>query len=173
VLSGLGKDLPPILIVQHMPPGFTKMYAERLNSQSPMEIKEAQDYDKVLPGHVLIAAGEHHMKLERKNGELTVRSIKGEKINSHCPSVDVLFNSVAQVCKENALGVILTGMGRDGASGLLTMRNQGAYTIGQDEKTSIVYGMPKVSFEIGAVIEQCPLEKISGAIYKWAEKNVW
>jgi two-component system chemotaxis response regulator CheB len=173
VLNELSNNLPAILIVQHMPPGFTKMYAERLNSQSPMEVKEAQDNDRVLPGHVLIAAGEHHMKLERVNGELRVRSFKEEKINSHCPSVDVLFNSVAQVCKNNALGIILTGMGRDGAKGLLYMRNQGAYTIGQDEKTSVVYGMPKVAYEIGAVMEQRPLDKIPGAIYKWAEKNVW
>ncbi len=173
VLKGLSRDLPAILIVQHMPSGFTKMYADRLNSQCPMEVKEAQDNDRVLPGRVLIAAGEHHMRLERKNGELIVRSIKEEKINSHCPSVDVLFNSVAQVCKNNALGIILTGMGRDGANGLLTMKNQGAYTIGQDEKTSVVYGMPKVSFDIGAVVEQCALENIPGAIYKWAKKYVW
>lgn len=173
VLLGLSNNLPPILIVQHMPSGFTRMYAERLNNQSPMEVKEAQDNDKVLPGRVLIAAGEHQMRLERRNGELFVRSTKEEKFNSHCPSVDVLFNSVAQVCKGNALGILLTGMGKDGASGLLAMRNQGAYTIGQDEKTSVVYGMPKVAYEIGAVTEQCALDNIPGAIFKWAKKNVW
>ncbi len=169
VLNGLKNDLPPILIVQHMPPGFTKMYAERLNSQSSMEIREAKDGDRVLPGRVIIAAGEHHMKLVREGGELRIRSYKGEKVSSHCPSVDVLFESVAQVQKGNALGIILTGMGSDGAKGLLSMRNQGAHTIGQDEKSSVVYGMPKVSFDIGAVAEQCSVKDIPRAIYRWAE----
>lgn len=172
ILKELRGDLPPILIVQHMPPGFTRMYAERLNSQCALEVKEAQDNDRVLPGRVLIAEGEHHLKLVKERGELRVRSYKDEKVNSHCPSVDVLFNSVAEVCKKNALGIILTGMGRDGANGLLLMREQGAYTIGQDESTSVVYGMPKAAREIGAVREECSLQKIPGAIYRWVEKYV-
>lgn len=172
ILKELKDDLPGILIVQHMPAGFTKMYADRLNGLCPMEVKEAEDNDKIYPGRVILAAGEHHMKLIKENGEYRVRSLKGERVNSHCPSVDVLFDSVAEICKNNAFGIILTGMGHDGAKGLLHMKEKGAYTVGQDERTSVVYGMPMTSYNIGAVREQCALDMIPKAIYKWASSNV-
>ncbi|MDF2567324.1 MAG: chemotaxis response regulator containing a CheY-like receiver domain and a methylesterase domain [Oscillospiraceae bacterium] len=169
ILKELKGDLPGILIVQHMPPVFTKMYADRLNNQCQMEVKEAEDHDEVIPNRVIIAAGEHHMKLVKENGKFKIRSYKGEKVSSHCPSVDVLFDSVAEVAPpENSMGIILTGMGQDGAKGLLKMRQKGAYTVGQDEKTCVVYGMPMVAYNIGAVQNQLPLDKIAKAIYKWA-----
>lgn len=152
------KDIPGTVVVQHMPPGFTKMYADRLNRCCLVYVKEAQHGDKIERGKVLIApGGDQHMKVVRRGNNFYVELEKGEKVNGHCPSVDILFQSVAQRVKEKAIGVILTGMGRDGASGLLEMRNSGAYTIGQDEKSSIVYGMPKVAYDIGGVEKVSPL----------------
>jgi two-component system chemotaxis response regulator CheB len=165
VISGLPKDMPPILVVQHMPPVFTKMYAERLNRTSKLDVKEAEDGDEVIPGQVLIAPGDYQMRFVKKGSKLFVTCKKGEKVSGHCPSVDVLFDSVAEIAKEKAIGVLLTGMGKDGAKGLLKMKKNGAYTIGQDEKTSVVYGMPMVAFNIGAVDKQLPLNKIPGEIY--------
>jgi two-component system chemotaxis response regulator CheB len=140
------------------------MFAERLNDSCNLQVKEAKDGDRVYPGQVLIAPGENQMSLVRAGANFTVTCRAGERVNGHCPSVDVLFHSVADNCKANALGVILTGMGYDGAKGLLAMRQKGAKTIGQDERTSIVYGMPKVAFNIGAVERQSPLEKIPDLI---------
>jgi two-component system chemotaxis response regulator CheB len=160
IITALPREMPGILIVQHMPPVFTRMYAERLNNSCPVEVKEAQNGDLVKPGRVLIAAGDYHMSLAKGPSGYYVKSLKGEKVSGHCPSVDVLFDSVAEMAKDKAVGVILTGMGSDGAKGLLNMRKQGAYTIGQDEKTSVVYGMPMVAYNIGAVIKRLPLSKI-------------
>jgi len=160
VITALPRDMPGILIVQHMPPVFTKLYADRLNNSCKLEVKEAQDGDAVKPGRVLVAAGDFHMRLAKSPSGYIVRCEQGERVNGHCPSVDVLFDSVSEVAKEKAIGVILTGMGADGAKGLLNMRKKGAYTIGQDEKTSTVYGMPMVAFNIGAVAKQLPLDKI-------------
>lgn len=171
ILKGLKGDLPGILIVQHMPAGFTKMYADRLNNQSDFEVKEAADNDKIFPGRVLVAAGEYQMKLVKNNGVYCVKSYKGERVNSHCPSIDVLFYSVAEICKKNAMGIILTGMGNDGANGLLKMKQNGAYTVGQDEKTCVVYGMPMVANKIGALTEQSALENIPKLINKWAHQT--
>lgn len=164
VITSLPRDMPGILIVQHMPPVFTKLYADRLNNSCKLEVKEAQDGDQVKPGRVLVAAGDYHMRLARGPSGYYVKCAQGERVNGHCPSVDVLFDSVAEVAKSKAIGVILTGMGADGAKGLLNMRKQGAYTIGQDEKTSTVYGMPMVSYNIGAVAKQLPLDKIAQEI---------
>lgn len=160
VITALPRDMPGILIVQHMPPVFTKLYADRLNNSCALEVKEAEDGDAVKPGRVLVAAGDFHMSLAKGPTGYFVRCARGERVNGHCPSVDVLFDSVAQVAKSKALGVILTGMGADGAKGILNMRKQGAYTIGQDEKTSTVYGMPMVAYNIGGVMKQLPLDKI-------------
>lgn len=160
ILMQMPADAPPILIVQHMPPVFTKLYAERANTQCAIKVWEARDGDPLANGLALIAPGDYHMTLEKKNGRFQVACKKGERVCSQCPSVDVLFDSVAQVAKKEAVGVILTGMGADGANGLLQMYRQGAYTIGQDEETCVVYGMPKAAFELGAVSIQLPLSKI-------------
>lgn len=160
VITALPRDMPGILIVQHMPPVFTRLYADRLNNSCKLEVKEAADGDLVKPGRVLVAAGEYHLRLAKGPSGYYVKSSQGERVNGHCPSVDVLFDSVAEVAKSKAIGVILTGMGADGAKGLLNMKKAGAYTIGQDEKTSTVYGMPMVAYNIGAVEKQLPLDKI-------------
>ncbi|MDD4700410.1 MAG: chemotaxis-specific protein-glutamate methyltransferase CheB [Oscillospiraceae bacterium] len=168
ILKELKNDLPGILIVQHMPPVFTKMYADRLNNSCSMDVKEAEDGDNIYPGRVLIAAGEYHLRLIREKGAFKVSSKKEPRVNSHCPSVDVLFDSVAEKCPKNSMGIILTGMGNDGAKGLLHMREKGAFTVGQDEKTSVVYGMPMVAYNTGAVSKRCSLELIPKMIYRWA-----
>lgn len=160
ILKMLPREMPGIVIVQHMPPVFTGMYAERLNNLCLLEVKEAQNGDKVYPGRALVAPGEYHMTLKRTGDIYMVECSQGEKVNGHCPSVDVLFNSVADCAGRNAVGIILTGMGNDGAKGLLSMRKAGARTIGQDEESCVVYGMPKVAFDIGAVEKQLPAEGI-------------
>lgn len=170
VVSRFKRDIPGVVIVQHMPPGFTKMYADRLNNQCEVAVKEAETGDRVLPGRVLIAPGDRHMRLI-KTGNIYQVECKGvERVNGHCPSVDVLFNSVAKAAGRNAVGVILTGMGGDGAKGLLEMRNSGAQTIGQDEASSIVYGMPKVAYDIGAVQYRMALSAIAGKVYSLLSK---
>lgn len=165
IIKTFPESTPGIVIVQHMPPVFTKLYAERLNSFCSMEVKEAQHGDRIQPGRVLIAPGEYHMRIRRFTGEYIVECFKGEKRNGHCPSVDILFESVAEQAGRSAIGVLLTGMGYDGAKGLLAMRKAGARTIGQDEQSSVVYGMPKVAYDIGAVEKRLALENIPGAIY--------
>jgi two-component system chemotaxis response regulator CheB len=164
ILKSFPPDIPGTVIVQHMPPGFTRMYAERLNNSSILEIKEAQTGDQVLPGRVLIAPGDQHLTLKKSGDNYYVECYPGEKVNGHCPSIEVLFKSVAELAGRNAIGVILTGMGSDGARSLLQMRQTGAHTIGQDEESSVVYGMPKVAFEIGAVEKQVSLSNISPTI---------
>ena len=165
VVRQFRKDIPGVVIVQHMPPGFTQMYANRLNNQCQVMVKEAVTGDRVLPGQVLIAPGDKQMRLIKVNGMYQVECKHGEKVSGHCPSVDVLFQSVAKAAKKDAVGVILTGMGGDGAKGLLEMRNAGAITIGQDEASCVVYGMPKVAFDIGAVQYQTELSNIANKVY--------
>ncbi len=166
VVKGFGTDIPGVVIVQHMPPGFTGMYAKRLNDQCRVRVKEAQTGDQVRPGHVLIApGGDQHMRVVKVNGVYQVECRSGPRVNGHCPSVDVLFESVAKAAKKDAVGIILTGMGGDGAKGLLAMRKAGAHTIGQDESTCIVYGMPKVAYDIGAVQQQVKLPDIAARTY--------
>ena len=164
ILETLDVDVPGIVIVQHMPPVFTNMYAQRLNNHLALTIKEAKTGDVVRRGCVLIAPGDFHMTVKKSGADYKVECFKGEKVNGHCPSVDVLFQSVAQEAGKNAIGVILTGMGQDGAQGLLSMRNKGARTVGQDGSSSIVYGMPKVAYDIGAVEIQAPLGRITQTI---------
>lgn len=165
ILKSMPKDIPGTVIVQHMPPVFTRMYSERLNNSCSMEVKEAENGDKVYPGRVLIAPGDYQMRLRKVGSIFTVECFKGEKVNGHCPSVDVLFESVAKVAGRNAIGLILTGMGGDGAKGLLSMRNSGARTIGQDEQSCVVYGMPRVAYELGAVEKQVPLDLITQTVF--------
>lgn len=167
VLRDLPKDTPGILVVQHMPAGFTKMYAERLNRLCQIDVKEAEDGDIVRKGLALIAPGDYHMKLVKQGNNYIVKCFQSDKVSGHRPSVDVLFNSVAEIAKKNAIGVIMTGMGRDGAQGLFNMRKQGAYTIGQDKNSSVVYGMPMVAYNIGAVCIQVPCENIAETIQKY------
>jgi two-component system chemotaxis response regulator CheB len=147
------------------------MFAERLNNTCALEVKEAENNDRVYPGRVLIAPGDFHMKVKQRGGEYVVQCFKGEKVNGHCPSVDVLFDSVAEQAGRKAIGVILTGMGSDGAKGLLKMRQTGARTLGQDEESSVVYGMPKVAFEIGAVQRQSSLGNIPQLVYEMVGKG--
>ncbi|MDR0222698.1 MAG: chemotaxis response regulator protein-glutamate methylesterase [Oscillospiraceae bacterium] len=164
VVQDLPANTPGTVIVQHMPAGFTKMYADRLNRACKMEVREAQDGDRLKQGLILIGAGEFHLRLKRDVKGYYVECKRGEKVSGHCPSVDVLFESVAETAKNGAIGVILTGMGADGAKGLLSMKNAGAYTIGQDKETCIVYGMPMVAFNMGGVVRQAPLQNITAMI---------
>lgn len=171
VIKEFGPDIPGVVIVQHMPAGFTEMYAKRLDDECRVHVKEAKTGDMVLPGQVLLApGGDAHMQLVRMNGGYQVICKKGPKVNGHCPSVDVLFHSVAEVAGSRALGIILTGMGGDGAKGLLAMRQAGARTVGQDESTCIVYGMPKVAYELGAVEYQEKLADIPKRAYSILSK---
>lgn len=166
VLKEFGPDIPGTVVVQHMPAGFTEMYANRLNDQCRVMVKEAKNGDKVLPGQVLLApGGDCQMRLVKVNGNYQVELKQGPKVSGHCPSVDVLFESVAENAKDRALGIILTGMGGDGAKGLLAMRKAGARTIGQDESTCVVYGMPRVAFELGAVEYQEKITDIAKKTY--------
>jgi two-component system chemotaxis response regulator CheB len=160
VLKQLPKDLPGVVIVQHIPPVFSRMFAERLNNQTHFSVKEAENNDIVENGHVYLAPGDRHMEIVKKGEKYHLKVFSGERVNGHCPSVDVMFNSIAKVAGNQVIGVILTGMGYDGARGITRMRRNGAVTIGQDEKSSVVYGMPKAAFDLGGVSKQAPLDRI-------------
>jgi two-component system chemotaxis response regulator CheB len=165
VLRQLPANMPGIVIVQHMPPVFTRMYAERLNNNTQLHVKEAVSGDRILPGTALLAPGDYQMRVKRTEQGLVVECKYQEaKVSGHCPSVDVLFDSVANEVGRNSVGILLTGMGHDGARGLLNMRRKGAMTFGQDEASSVVYGMPKIAYELGAVATQCALNDIPGAL---------
>lgn len=164
ILKSLPPTTPGIVIVQHIPPVFSKMFSDRLNNTTQLQVKEAETGDRIEAGKALVAPGDRHMVIKRTGDNYQVECYKGDKVNGHCPSVDVLFESVAKEAGDKATGIILTGMGYDGAKGLLAMKRKGALTIGQDEKSCVVYGMPKVAFEIGAVNKQVPLEYIPRAI---------
>jgi two-component system chemotaxis response regulator CheB len=166
ILQGLKTDCPPIVCVLHMPEGYTKIYAEQLNSSLPLEVKEAAGGMYVRQGQVIIAAGSKHLRVFKDKKGYFITSEGGVKVGGHCPSVNVLFDSVAYAAKSNAIGVILTGMGRDGADGMLNMRKMGAFNIAQDEATSVVYGMPKAAYEEGAAQISCPLDKIAERIMR-------
>lgn len=164
VLERLPADAPPIVIVQHMPPGFTRAFANRLNSIVSVQVKEAENGDRVFRGRVLIAPGDHHMVLTRSGAEYGVRIFSGERVNHHRPSVDVLFDSCAEIGGTNVIGVLLTGMGNDGARGLHKMKAAGAHTIAQNEETCVVFGMPHEAIELGAAQKVLPLGSIAQAI---------
>jgi two-component system, chemotaxis family, protein-glutamate methylesterase/glutaminase len=171
VLTQLPPNIPGIVIVQHMPPVFTRSFAERLNTVCSVTVQEAKDGDLVQNGHVLLAPGNYHMLVEKSGAKYYTKIKQGPPVHHHRPSVDVMFNSVAEAVGVNATGVLLTGMGADGAKGLLSMKNKGAHTIAQDEATSVVYGMPKEAHNIGAVEQVLPLQNIAGAIIKHLKKN--
>ena len=171
VLTQMPENSPPIVVVQHMPPVFTQMFAERLNKICSLNITEAKNRDRLKRGHVLIAPGDFQMTLASDSSGYYVKVAQGEKVSGHCPSVDVLFSSVALTAKENAVGVIMTGMGADGAQGLLKMRDAGAYTIGQDKETCVVYGMPMVAHKLGACTIQAPLDRISSEICRYISER--
>jgi two-component system chemotaxis response regulator CheB len=166
VLEALPADCPGIAIVQHMPEKFTEAFARRLDSLCAMEVKEAVDGDTVLRGRVLIAPGNHHMLLQRSGARYYVSIKDGQLVSRHRPSVDVLFRSAARFAGPNALGIIMTGMGDDGAHGLGEMRSAGAQTIAQDEATSVVFGMPKEAIARGAAGKVMPLEQLAGEIMR-------
>ena len=164
VLEVLPSNTPPIIVTQHMPERFTKTFADRLNSLCRISVKEAEDGDSVLPGHALIAPGNFHMTLARSGARYTVRLNQDPPINHHRPSVDVMFGSVAKFAGGNSIGVILTGMGGDGAKALLEMKRSGAFTIAQDEASCVVFGMPKEAIKLGAVDKVLPLTEIPAAV---------
>lgn len=167
VIKNFPANTPGVVIVQHMPPGFTQMYADRVDKICAMKVREAKNGDKVERGTVLIApGGDQHMRIRQDAGGYSVTLSAGPKANGHCPSVDVLFESVAMVAGANAVGVILTGMGADGAKCLCMMRQAGAHTIGQDKDSCIVYGMPKVAYDLGGVAQQLPLSSIGQAVLR-------
>jgi two-component system chemotaxis response regulator CheB len=170
VLEVLPSNTPPILITQHMPERFTKMWAARLNSLSRISVKEAEDGDSVLPGHALVAPGNYHMTLVRSGARYSVNITQGEPVNRHRPSVDVMFDSVAQCAGANTIGVILTGMGGDGAKGMLRMKQAGAYTIAQDETSCVVFGMPKEAIKLGGVDKVLSLVEIPSAMMAYVCK---
>ena len=172
VIKEFGPDIPGTVLVQHMPSVFTQMYAKRLDDQCRVSVKEAEDGDELRQGLVLIApGGDRQMRVVKNSaGKYIVKMSKEGKVNGHCPSVDVLFESVASLAPPNMIGIILTGMGGDGAEGLLKMRQAGARTIGQDESTCVVYGMPKVAYDIGAVEFQEKLLDIPKRTYQILSK---
>lgn len=167
-LEGLPHDSPGVVIVQHMPEHFTKSFADRLNSLCKVTVKEAVNNDTVLPGRVLIAPGNKHMLLKRSGARYYVEVKDGPLVNRHRPSVDVLFRSTAQYAGTNSIGIIMTGMGADGAKGLLEMKKSGAKTIAQDEKSCVVFGMPKEAIKLEAADKIMPLDKIAGQVMSMA-----
>ncbi len=166
VMKRLPEDIPGMVIVQHMPVGFTKMYAERLNRLCRMEVREAKSGDEIRRGLALIAPADYQARVTRIGDKYTLACAPGEKVSGHRPSVDVLFRSMADNVQCKMVGIILTGMGQDGADGLLSMRRRGAYTIGQDEESSVVYGMPGVAYKIGAVVTQTSCENIANVLLR-------
>lgn len=164
ILKELPLGLPGIVITQHMPPIFTERYAKRLDKECNIKVVEGKDGEEVLNGHAYLAPGGFHMGIIRKNSKYLLDIKKGNKISGHCPSVDYLFESVAIHAKSNSIAVILTGMGNDGAKGLLSIKNSGGYTIGQNKETCVVYGMPMAAKNIGAVYKEVALDLIPNLI---------
>ena len=164
VLMNLPPDSPAVVITQHMPPGFTRSYANRLDGLCKIRVKEAVDGERILPGHAYIAPGGFHLSVERSGANYVARVSDGEPVNRHKPSVEVLFESAARVVGQNALGIMLTGMGADGAKAMRTMREAGSYNVCQDEATCVVFGMPREAIAHGAANEVLPLGKIAGHV---------
>ena len=172
VLTAMPANAPGIVIVQHMPEHFTRAFADRLNSICAIEVKEAADGDSVIPGRALIAPGNYHMLLRRSGARYYVQVKEGPRVNRHRPSVDVLFKSAAQYGGRNVVGAIMTGMGDDGARGLLEMKNAGAQTIAQDKASCVVFGMPKVAIELGGADHIVPLDQMGRQLLKLAENDM-
>ena len=166
LLAGLPADIPGTVIVQHMPAVFTKTYADHLNKMFPFEVKEAQDGDKVLPGRVLIAPGDYHMEIVRSGGYYNVKLHQQPTLHGVRPAADYLLKSVAHYAGSNAVGIVLTGMGKDGALGLLEMKKAGSFNIAQNEDTCVIFGMPKVAIDCGAIDKVLPLDDIASEVLK-------
>jgi two-component system chemotaxis response regulator CheB len=171
VLVGLPADSPAVMITQHMPAGFTKSYAARLDSLCRIRVAEARDGERVLPGHTYIAPGGFHLSVERSGANYIARVSDGDPVNRHKPSVEVLFDSAAKVVGRNALGVMLTGMGADGARAMKTMRDAGSFNIVQDEASCVVFGMPREAIAQGAAHEVLPLTRIAPRLLEWLRAN--
>lgn len=171
VFASIDKELPqPIVVVQHMPPGFTKEFASSLDKICPLEVKEAEDGDLIKPGRILIAPGGKHLVVEKRSLAAVAKIIDTEPQSGHKPSVDVLFGSVAKEYQNHALGIIMTGMGKDGAENITKLYTEGSRTIGQDEASSVVYGMPRVAWEMGGVMEQVGLDNMAAAINRYGKE---
>jgi len=168
VLMPLPKSCPGIVMAQHMPPGFTTSFAERLNELCPIDVKEAEDGDAVIPGRALLAPGEFHMQLARSGAKYFVKVKDGPRVCRHKPSVEVLFETTAKIAGANAMGIIMTGMGYDGADGMVKMREAGAYTVAEDEASCVVFGMPKEAIERGGACKVVPLDTIPDEIVRFA-----
>jgi two-component system chemotaxis response regulator CheB len=171
VLVNLPADCPAVLITQHMPPGFTRSYAARLNGLCRIRVAEAVDGERILPGHAYIAPGGFHLSVERSGANYIARVQDGEPVNRHKPSVEVLFSSAARVLGRNALGVMLTGMGNDGAKAMREMRDAGSWNVAQDEATCVVFGMPREAIAHGAANEVLPLGQIAPKLIEWLRAN--
>jgi two-component system chemotaxis response regulator CheB len=171
VLVNLPADCPAVMITQHMPPGFTKNYAARLDGLARIRVAEARDGERVLPGHAYIAPGGFHLSVERSGANYIARVQDGEPVNRHKPSVEVLFDSAARVVGRNALGVMLTGMGGDGAKAMRAMRDAGSHNIAQDEASCVVFGMPREAIAHGAATEVLPLTQIAPRLVEWLRAN--
>jgi two-component system chemotaxis response regulator CheB len=171
VLVNLPADCPAVMITQHMPPGFTRSYAARLDSLSRIRVAEATDGERVLPGHAYIAPGGFHLSVERSGANYIARVQDGEPVNRHKPSVEVLFESAARVVGRNALAVMLTGMGADGAKAMKTMRDAGSWNVCQDEASCVVFGMPREAIAHGAAHEVLPLMQIAPRLIEWLRAN--
>lgn len=171
VLVNLPADCPAVMITQHMPPGFTKSYAARLDTLCRISVAEARDGERVLPGHAYIAPGGLHLSVERSGANYIARVSDGEPVNRHKPSVEVLFNSAAFVVGRNALGVMLTGMGADGAKAMRAMRDAGSWNVAQDEHSCVVFGMPREAIAHGAAHEVLPLAQIAPRLLEWLRTN--
>ncbi|MEK7431937.1 MAG: chemotaxis response regulator protein-glutamate methylesterase [Cyanobacteriota bacterium] len=171
IISQLPVNIHGIVIVQHMPAGFTRLFAENLNKFSNLNIKEAENNERIIPGKVLIAPGGFHIRVVRDGGMYKVVCSSSENVNGHCPSIDVFMRSVAENVGKNSYGILLTGMGKDGAEGLKAMKQKGSINIAQDESTSVVFGMPKVAYEIGATDVVLPIDKIANYLIELINKN--
>ncbi len=172
IINALPPSIPGIVVVQHMPAGFTKTFADRLHETSMLQVKEAEEGDRIMTGRCLIAPGNYHMEIERSGGYYKVKLNQMEKVNGHRPSANVLMHSVAKFAASNAYGIIMTGMGSDGAKGLLAMKEAGAKTFGQNEETCVVYGMPKAAFDLNAVDVELPLQDIAKNLIRVISKDM-
>ncbi|OHC30799.1 MAG: chemotaxis response regulator protein-glutamate methylesterase [Pseudomonadales bacterium RIFCSPLOWO2_12_59_9] len=171
VLLGMPADSPGIVITQHMPPGFTRSFAERLNRLTHLTVSEAQGGERILPGHAFIAPGDKHLLVERSGANYVIRLSDAPAVRRHKPAVDPMFSSVAQCAGRNVIAALLTGMGKDGAQGMLEIRQAGGYTVAQDEATCVVYGMPREAVCIGAAEEVLPLSEIAAVLLQQARKR--
>jgi len=170
VLMGLPSDVPGIVIAQHIPASFSTSFARRLDEYSNLRVREAKGGEQILPGHVYLAPGDKHLIIERTGAKYICKLNDGPDVNRHKPSVDVLFRSVAQSAGPNAMGIMLTGMGADGAQGMLEMKNAGAFNVAQDERTSVVWGMPGAAVKLKAVSKELPLDAVAKEIIKYSVK---